>query len=44
MAHGIQPGFKIFTETGTLAYTFIFSQFVVNLLVVPVGFALCRYI
>ena len=42
MAHGIQPGFKIFTETGTLAYTFIFSQFAVNLLVVPVGFALCR--
>ena len=42
MAHGIQPGFKIFTETGTLAYTFIFSQFAVNLLIIPVGFALCR--
>lgn len=27
MAHGIQPGFKIFTATGELAYTFIFSNF-----------------
>lgn len=42
MAHGIQPGFKIFTATGELAYTFIFSQFAVNLLMVPVGFVLCR--
>lgn len=42
MAHGIQPGFKIFTATGELAYTFIFSQFVVNLLMIPVGFVLCR--
>ncbi len=42
MAHGIQPGFKIFTATGELAYTFIFSQFAVNLLMIPVGFVLCR--
>jgi putative tricarboxylic transport membrane protein len=42
MAHGIQPGFKIFTATGELAYTFIFSQFAVNLLMVPIGFVLCR--
>ena len=42
MAHGIQPGFKIFTVTGDLAYTFIFSQFAVNLLMIPIGFILCR--
>ena len=29
MAHGIQPGFKIFTATPDLTYTFIFSQFAV---------------
>lgn len=43
LAHGIQPGFKIFTVTGDLAYTFIISQFAVNLLMIPVGFVLCRY-
>ena len=42
MAHGIQPGFKIFTVTGDLAYTFIISQFMVNILMVPVGYVLCR--
>lgn len=43
LAHGIQPGFKIFTVTGDLAYTFIISQFAVNILMVPVGFIICRY-
>ena len=38
----IQPGFKIFTASGDLAYTFIMSQFAVNLLMIPVGFVLCR--
>ncbi len=42
LAHGIQPGFKIFTVTGELAYTFIMSQFVVNLLMLPVGYVLCK--
>lgn len=42
LAHGIQPGFKIFTATGDLAYTFIVSQFVVSLLMIPVGYVLCR--
>lgn len=42
MAHGIQPGFKIFTASGDLAYTFIMSQFAVNLLMIPVGFVLCQ--
>lgn len=42
MAHGIQPGFKIFTASGDLAYTFILSQFMVNILMVPIGFVLCQ--
>lgn len=41
LAHGVQPGFKIFTSSGELAYTFIFSQFAGNLLMIPVGFVLC---
>ena len=41
MAHGVQPGFKIFTNSGELAYTFIFSQFAGNLIMLPVGFFLC---
>ena len=39
---GIQPGFKVFTTTGDLAYTFIMSQFAVNLLMIPVGLVLAR--
>jgi putative tricarboxylic transport membrane protein len=42
LAKGIQPGFKVFTETGDLAYTFIMSQFAVNLLMIPVGLVLAR--
>jgi putative tricarboxylic transport membrane protein len=43
LAKGIQPGFKIFTASGDLAYTFIMSQFVVNLLMLPVGYALTKF-
>ena len=42
LAHGLQPGFKIFTATGELTYTFIASQFAVNLLMIPVGYILCK--
>jgi putative tricarboxylic transport membrane protein len=42
LAKGIQPGFKVFTATGDLAYTFIMSQFAVNLLMIPVGLVLAR--
>ena len=42
LAKGIQPGFKVFTTTGELAYTFIFSQFLVNLLMIPVGLILAK--
>ena len=42
LAKGIQPGFKVFTTTGDLAYTFIMSQFAVNLFMIPVGLVLAR--
>ena len=42
LAKGIQPGFKVFTTTGELAYTFIFSQFLVNLMMIPVGLFLAK--
>ena len=42
LAHGIQPGFKIFAETGDLAYTFIISQLAVNILMVPVGYLMAK--
>ncbi len=42
LAQGIQPGFKVFTATGELAYSFIISQFVVNLLMIPVGYLLAK--
>ena len=42
LAKGIQPGFKVFTVTGDLAYTFIISQFVVNLLMIPIGLLLIK--
>lgn len=42
MAHGIQPGSRIFTASRDLAYMFIMSQFAVSLLMIPVGSVLCR--
>lgn len=42
LAKGIQPGFNVFSTTGDLAYTFIFSQFAVNLLMLPVGYLLAK--
>lgn len=42
LAKGIQPGFKVFTTTGELAYTFIASQFFVNILMIPIGLLLAK--
>jgi len=42
LAKGIQPGFKVFTVSGDLTYTFIMSQFAVNLLMLPVGYLLVK--
>ncbi len=44
LAHGIQPGFKVFTTSGELAYSFLLSQFVVNLLMIPVGYVLAKVV
>ncbi|MEG2173408.1 MAG: tripartite tricarboxylate transporter permease [Desulfovibrionaceae bacterium] len=44
LAKGIHPGFKIFTETGELAYTFMLSQIVANIALIPVGYFLARII
>ena len=43
LAHGIQPGFKIFTNSGELTYTFILSQFFVAILMLPIGYILCKF-
>ena len=42
LAKGIQPGFKVFTETGDLAYTFMMSQVVGNILLIPIGYVLAK--
>lgn len=42
LAHGIAPGFKIFTENGDVAYTFIMSLIVANILMFIVGLALIK--
>lgn len=44
LAKGIQPGFKIFTETGELAYTFMLSQIVANIMLIPIGYLLAKII
>ncbi|HBW38759.1 MAG TPA: hypothetical protein DEF89_27325, partial [Desulfosporosinus sp.] len=42
LAHGIQPGFKIFINNADLAYTFIVSLIVVNIAMVFVGSVLIK--
>ena len=42
LVHGITPGFKIFSENGDVAYTFIMSLLVVNFLMLFVGLALIK--
>lgn len=42
LVHGITPGFKIFTASGNLAYTFIVSLLVVNTLMIIVGSVLIK--
>ena len=38
LIHGLQPGAKLFIQTGDIAYTFIIGLIVVNLLMLFVGF------
>ncbi len=42
LAHGIQPGFKIFANNAELAYSFIVSLIVVNIVMVFVGVHLIK--
>lgn len=42
LAHGIQPGFKIFSSNSELAYSFIVSMLVANVLMVVVGAILIK--
>lgn len=42
LAHGIQPGFKIFESSGNLAYAFIVSLLVVNVLMFFIGLFLIK--
>lgn len=44
LAKGIQPGFKIFTDTGELAYTFMMSQVAANIMLIPIGYMLAKII
>lgn len=42
LAHGIRPGSHLFTESGELAYTFMVSLIVVNMLMLAVGYLLIK--
>lgn len=42
LAHGLRPGSKLFLETGDIAYTFIVSLIVVNILMLLVGYLLIQ--
>ena len=42
LAHGIAPGFKIFSQNGDVAYTFIMSLIVANVLMFFIGLALIK--
>ncbi len=44
LIHGMQPGPKLFIETGQVAYTFIFGLIIANLIMLPVGFMVMRLV
>ncbi len=44
LIHGMQPGPKLFTETGVVAYTFIIGLIVANLIMLPVGYLIMRLV
>lgn len=43
LAKGILPGFKVFSGSGGLVHTFVLSQFIVNILLIPVGYFLIKF-
>lgn len=44
LIHGMQPGPKLFIESGEVAYTFIFGLIVANVIMLPIGFAVMRLV
>lgn len=43
MIHGLKPGPALFTQHGSVTYSFILSLFVSNIVFVPVGLFIARY-
>lgn len=43
MIHGLQPGAELFTSNADVVFGFIFSLFVSNLLLIPIGLVFARY-
>lgn len=43
MIHGLQPGAELFTTNADVVFGFIFSLFVSNILLVPIGLLFARY-
>lgn len=43
MIHGLRPGAELFSTNADIAFGFIFSLFVSNLLLVPIGLLFARY-
>ncbi len=43
MIHGLRPGAELFTANADIAYSFIMSLFLSNLLFVPVGLFMAKY-
>ena len=43
MIHGLQPGAELFSTNGDVVFGFIFSLFVSNLLLIPIGLLFAKY-
>ncbi len=43
MIHGLQPGAELFTANADIAFGFIFSLFLSNLLLIPIGLVFAKY-
>ena len=43
MIHGLQPGAELFTTNADIVFGFIFSLFVSNLLLIPIGLVFAKY-
>ncbi len=43
MIHGLQPGAELFTANADIVYGFIYSLFISNLLLIPIGLVFAKY-